>query len=259
MTYNIRYNNAGDGINQWTNRKQKVTEVISKFNPDIFGVQEALKDQVDDLSNQFTDFDVESVGRDDGHKAGEHSAIFFNKKKFLIMDGKTFWLSPTPDSAGSVGWDAAITRICTWVMLKEISSEKIFFVFNTHFDHMGTVAREKSAELIKSKAIEIAGDFPLFIMGDFNSEPDETPYKIMTSAEPFQLFDTYFSARENKAGAICTFTGFEVNGKICKRIDYIFTDKNFSVSDYFIFHDNDGTYFPSDHLPVAAIVNLLGK
>lgn len=155
-----------------------------------------------------------------------------------------------------MGWDAALTRICTWVKLENKSDGKIFFVFNTHFDHIGTAARKNSAALIKNTAFTIAHNIPVIIMGDFNSEPESEAYQTMTGNSPFPLFDSYNTPLKNAADTLCTFTGFEINGKICKRIDYIFYDKNFSVNFYSSLHDNNGISFPSDHLPVIAELNF---
>ncbi len=256
MTYNIRYDNKDDGINQWSNRKQNVIAIVKKYNPDIVGVQEALVNQMAYLDSMLPGFDHTGVGRDDGKTAGEYSAVFYNKEKFTLLDKNTFWLSETPGVAGSIGWDAAITRICSWVKLKNKSDGKIFFVFNTHFDHVGTVARKNSAVLIKKTAFTIADKAPVIIIGDFNSEPESEAYQTMTGDNPFLLYDSYHTAAKNAADTLCTFTGFEVNGKICKRIDYIFCDQNFSVSFYSSQHDNNGVSFPSDHLPVIADVDF---
>ena len=107
MTYNIRYDNPSDGVNAWTdgNRKEKVFTVINDNTPDIFGVQEALINQVEALEQYFPSYQREGVGRDDGKKAGEHAAIFFKKERFKLLHSANFWLSQTPD-VPSNGWDA---------------------------------------------------------------------------------------------------------------------------------------------------------
>src|SRR5687767_13798885 len=96
MTYNIRYDNPADGINQWSSRKEKVFALIKKYDPDIFGVQEALHHQLTDIQNNCTGYKFIGVGRDDGKDKGEFSAIFYKASRFDVIEQNTFWLSETP-------------------------------------------------------------------------------------------------------------------------------------------------------------------
>jgi endonuclease/exonuclease/phosphatase family metal-dependent hydrolase len=245
MTYNIRLDHVSDGVNQWPNRKQKVFDLIIKYNPDIFGVQEALPNQMEDLAQNLPEYSYIGVGRDDGKSNGEFSALFFKNAKYKPVDQNTFWLSETPEIPGSKSWDAAITRIVTWGRFTDLKGAKEFVVINTHFDHIGKEARKNSAELIKSKASQIAGDFPLIIMGDLNCMRNDPPYSVMmnSSLTP-KLFDP---APQSAPG---TFCGFEVNAIECRAIDYIFYSQHWSAKNYKAITDNDGKYYPSDHLPV---------
>ncbi len=252
ITYNLRYDNAGDGINQWEKRKNKVDSLLHHYSPDVLCIQEGLNNQVNDLQTMLPDYFYVGVGRDDGKEKGEYSAIFFRKNLFKLESSGNFWLSPTPDLAGSRGWDAACVRICTYAKIKSQKNGKIFFVFNTHFDHQGEVARKESAKLILEKIKKIADKSPVIFTGDLNSEPNSSTYQIITSNSVHPLFDNYLK-HSNKE---CTFTGFEVKSEICKRIDFIFSDKNFSCSAYKIIDDNDGTYYPSDHEAVEAILEF---
>jgi len=129
MTFNIRYNNPNDGENAWPKRKELVANLVRFHQVDLLGVQEALKEQMDDLSQLLPEFDWIGVGRDDGREKGEYSSILFRKERFALLQQRTFWLSATPEQAGSVGWDAAITRVCTWGKFKDRQTGKIFFLF----------------------------------------------------------------------------------------------------------------------------------
>jgi endonuclease/exonuclease/phosphatase family metal-dependent hydrolase len=246
ITYNIRLDYVGDGINQWPNRKTKVFDLIRTYDPDIFGVQEAVPGQMEDLSKNLPLYRAIGVGRDDGKNQGEFSAIFYKKESYDLLDQNTFWLSETPEIAGSKSWDAAITRIATWARFRDKKTAKEFIVINTHFDHIGKEARKKSAELLKQKANELTQGLPLIITGDFNCTRDEPPYHIMMDKSGIELFD---SAPKNPPGTYC---GFEVNAMECKAIDYIFYSKHWKVKTYKVLTDNDGKYYPSDHLPVRA-------
>lgn len=252
LTYNIRLDTTNDGVNQWPNRKEKVADLLRKEAPHIFGVQEALRNQMADLEVLMPAYGWYGAGRDDGKAAGEYSAIFFLKEKFDRLDSGTFWLSETPTVPGSKSWDAAITRVCSWVKLSEKTSGGQFFVFNTHFDHIGQTARLRSMELIAQKTKEIAGNSPFVLMGDFNCEPDSPPYAVTQDKKLWQITDAWASFEQNKLAQPCTFTGFKVAGAECRRIDYIFTSPFFKVKSSRIIPTNDGTHYPSDHLPVVA-------
>ena len=245
MTYNIRLDHTVDGVNQWPKRSEKVYALIRKYNPDILGVQEALHHQLQDILKNLPEYTSVGVGRDDGKTKGEYSAILFKKDRFAVQQQNTFWLSETPDVAGSKSWDAAITRIATWAALRDLHDKKEFIIVNTHFDHIGAIAREKSAALIKEKIAAEHQQFPVIITGDFNSEPTEAAYITMLNGEALKLFNSR-PATESQ-GTFCTFA---VNSTPCKVIDYIFYTAELTPNNFQVITDHNGTYYPSDHLPV---------
>jgi len=251
MTYNIRLDVASDGVNQWPNRKGKVFELLKKHDPGIFGVQEALHHQLQDILAALPEYASIGVGRDDGKTNGEYSAILYKKERYTVIQQQTFWLSETPDVPGSKSWDAAITRVVTWGKFRDQKSGNVFILANTHFDHIGKTARQMSAELIKSKIQKIAGRFPIIITGDFNSEPTEPPYLVMTRREKMTLLDSRPASQTQ--GTFCTF---EVNGPPCRTIDYIFYSKGVKSKDYQVITDHEGSYYPSDHLPVMCVISF---
>ena len=172
MTFNIRYGTAEDGTNSWYYRGGAVMEMISDQKPDIIGMQEVLRDQMDVLK-EYLDYKCIGVGREDGKKGGEHMCIFYNPKTVKIVKWGTYWLSETPDKP-SKGWDAACYRTATWALVKHKESGKMFYMVNTHLDHVGKEARKKGLELI----IERIGtmnkeDYPLILSGDFNVTSDD--------------------------------------------------------------------------------------
>lgn len=260
MSYNIRLDTEADGINQWKNRTDKVIGLLKKYNPDLLGVQEALHNQMMDLQNGLPDYEFIGVGRDDGKEKGEYSAIFYKKDKFEVLKQNTFWLSETPEIPGSKSWDAAITRVVTYSVLKEKSTGKSFIYANTHFDHIGNEARKNSANVIKAylKGF-IAGstfnksekEIAILVSGDFNSEPTDEPYLTMINKKDISLFDA--RAKTDLTGTYC---GFEVGKIECRTIDYIFHSVQWKASDYKVILDHDGDYYPSDHLPVMATFTL---
>jgi endonuclease/exonuclease/phosphatase family metal-dependent hydrolase len=250
MTYNIRLDTEQDGINAWPKRKHKVFELIKKYDPDIVGVQEALHHQLQDLVTNLHDYAYVGVGRDDGKEKGEYSAIFYKREKLDVRESSTFWLSETPEVPGSKSWDAAITRVASWAKVVEKKSKSDFMIVNTHFDHIGKEARKNSAMLIKQKLSTLAGNLPVILTGDFNCTRDESPYLTMMETSSFKLIDP---APQLPPG---TFCGFEMGKIECRPIDYIFFTQQWNASHYQVINDNDGKYYPSDHLPVMVEFTL---
>ncbi len=252
MTYNIRMNTPDDGVNAWPLRKDKAAGLIKFHQADIFDVQEALLVQMNDLRTSFPDFDFVGVGRDDGKEAGEFMTIFFRKSRFEKLDAGTFWLSPTPDKPG-FGWDAACNRTCTWIKFKDKSTGKKFYLFNTHFDHRGKVAREESAKLILKFMGEINKEnMPMLLTGDFNSTKEATPIQTLLKV----LFDTREKCQTPPYGPLHTSGGFAVK-EPQNTIDYIFIKQKVNVLRHGVLSDSSGLYYPSDHLPVLAEVEIL--
>lgn len=252
MTYNIRMNTADDGVNAWPLRKDKVVGLIKFHQADIFGVQEALLVQMNDLRTSLPEFDSYGVGRDDGKEAGEFMTIFYRKDRFERLDSGTFWLSPTTDKPG-LGWDAQCNRTCTWIKFKDKATKKYFYHFNTHFDHRGKVAREESAKLILKFMGEINKDhLPMLLTGDFNSTKEATPIQTILKV----LFDTRDKCQTPPYGPLHTSGGFAVK-EPQHTIDYIFINQKVSVLRHGVLSDSSGLYFPSDHLPVLAEVEIL--
>lgn len=251
MTYNIRYDNPEDGVNQWDKRKSKVFALMKQFDPDIIGVQEALHHQLTDIAADLKGYEFFGAGRDDGKQKGEHSAIFVRKKRFKIIEQNTFWLSKTPEVPGSKDWDAAITRVATWARLQDKKSKQTFLLVNTHFDHRGKESRRHSAALLKERAASLANNLPVIITGDFNFTREAPPYEVMMEPSGLQLVDT--APANNAPGTAC---GFEVDSRPCNAIDYIFHTPHWQSENYQVIRNNDGKYYPSDHLPVIAHLSL---
>jgi endonuclease/exonuclease/phosphatase family metal-dependent hydrolase len=256
LTYNIRFANPADAPNTWQLRKENVFSLIESASPDVFGLQEALKEQVLDTERAFPGFSRAGVGRDDGKEAGEYSPVFFNSTKFTLLDSGTFWLSQTPLVAGSRGWDAACNRVVTWVKLKEKVSDKTFLVFCTHFDHMGDIARRNSAKLLLYSVDSLSGGNPAIVVGDFNATPESEPYKLITDkSDSLHLNDSRLLSRKTN-GPAYTYTGFKVGGLMGEQIDYIFVKGIKNIVSYSVNDSNNGEFYPSDHLPVSAEVEL---
>ncbi|QQV03123.1 MULTISPECIES: endonuclease/exonuclease/phosphatase family protein [Chryseobacterium] len=246
MSFNIRLNLDSDKENSWTNRKQDAIDLLNYYQPDYFGVQEALPKQMKDIKNGMKNYDYVGVGRDDGKEKGEFSALFYDTEKLQVLKSGTFWLSETPEKP-SKGWDAAYNRICTYAFFKDKKSKKEFLAMNIHFDHVGNVARVKSADLILKKAKEMnPKNLPVILSGDFNLTEESEPVKILSA----QLKDTYYHSEKKHYGPVGTFTGFNINEIPQNRIDYIFV-KGFTIKSHRHINDRrENLLYPSDHFPV---------
>lgn len=248
-TYNVRYDNPSDIGNLWKDRAPIIISLICFHNFDILGTQEGLTNQLNDISTALPLYTRYGVGRDDGIDAGEHSAIFFKKDRFILKDQGDFWLSETPDKP-TLGWDArCCKRLCTWVQLKDKQSGKMLWVFNVHYDHEGKIAREESSKLTLKKIKEIAGNNMVILMGDMNGGHSTDCYK--TIATSGILKDTY-EQTDHPYTNNPSFNGFgkQINGT--EIIDHIFTTKHFTVKRWGILSDTYGGKYPSDHFPVLA-------
>jgi len=255
ITYNIRMNTSGDGEHAWPYRKDDVAALFRFHRADIFCVQEALPEQMDDLQAAFPDFTYEGVGRDDGKRLGEFSAVFYNHKRFKKLEGGTFWLSETPGSC-SFGWDAACRRVCSWVKLEDLKTGEILQVFNTHFDHRGEEARRESAQLILDKINEIAeGNEAVVLCGDFNLAPASEPILLIQS----QLNDAFKVTEQAPYSSVATYHGFTYDDKPRERIDYVFVSEDVKVLRYGGLTDSRDRSFFSDHLPVLVTLQFVNR
>ncbi|MGV8091914.1 MAG: endonuclease/exonuclease/phosphatase family protein [Mangrovibacterium sp.] len=245
-TYNLRFNNPNDGVNAWPNRKEQVKALIRYHEFDLFGTQEGLIGQLNDLA-EMDEYAFVGAGRDDGKQAGEHSAIFYRKDRFKLLENGDFWLSETPETPGK-GWDATCcNRICSWAKFRDLGSKKDFYFFSVHFDHQGVQARIESGKLMVEKITEIAGAAPVICVGDFNSTPETEQIQTMKSL----LRDSYEITRMAPYGPEGTFNSFNYNAPMKNRIDYIFVSDQTDVLKYGVLTDSYDQKFPSDHLPVV--------
>ncbi len=247
MTFNIRYDNPHDHHNNWHLRKAELVDLIKYYSPDVLSVQEALSQQVDYLDSALTDYSYLGVGRDDGKRKGEFSAIFYNKKQFKVLESGNFWLSETPEKA-SFGWDAACIRICTYGLLKNTLNNKKTWVFNTHFDHEGKKARIESMNLIISKIKELTNsdNYPIILTGDFNMSPEHESIKKIQNF----MQDSYKVSKIKHYGPMGTFNGFDLLKKLNYRIDYIFVKGCKVLKHRHIEDRRENNLRLSDHLPV---------
>ncbi|MBT5874382.1 MAG: endonuclease/exonuclease/phosphatase family protein [Candidatus Latescibacteria bacterium] len=250
MTFNIRYGDAQDGENVWTNRRELVADVIRSYGPTVVGLQEALRYQMDFLTEGLPDYGVVGVGRDDGIRSGEHACIMYHRGRVSCLADGNFWFSDTPDLPGSKSWGNTLPRICTWARFSDLALNRCFYVFNVHWDHASQTAREKSGVLLLD---QIKGrchhDEPVVVTGDFNVESDNPAFMRLTTDE-IGLRDVLRTAyrQEGAGGTFHEFSGTEDGG----RIDAILVSPHWRIHGAHIDHLNEDGRYPSDHFPVTA-------
>ncbi len=274
-SYNIRYHNEPDSLagNVWSKRLQVMSDQILFEQPDIFGAQEVLVDQLRDFERTLPQYGHIGVGRDDGMEKGEYAAIFYLRDRVKLLDQGNFWLSEHPEVPG-LGWDAACVRICTWGKFKLLHSRLRFYYFNLHMDHVGRVARREGAKLVMQKIHEIAGDKAAVILtGDFNVDQRDEIFSIFKQSG---LLNDAYDVAEHRFAENGTFAGYMTDRFTKSRIDHILVTKNFSVRRYGVLtnaywtpredsleHGSSNTTrefrmakfdrrMPSDHYPVFA-------
>lgn len=250
LTYNIRYDNPDDGVNAWANRRDHLAALIAHRQPEMFGLQEALPGQVKDIEKRMEGYAWIGAGRDDGKTGGELTPVFYNINLIKLLRYGHFWLSETPD-APSRGWDAEFNRICTWARFRITSDNLEFLMFNTHFDHAGTRAREESARLMIEKITSMNGEnLPVIFTGDLNLTPDAPPIAAIQT----ELFDSAGLQQPEASDNTGTFNDFNTSIPARRRIDYIFVNDKIKLLDYQVLRDAPDNRYPSDHFPV--LVNL---
>ncbi len=256
MSFNIRYDNPKDGKQNWHHRKKNVVRMINFYDLDIIGMQEVLVHQLNYLKDNLKEYKAIGVGREDGKEKGEFAPVFYRKDRFEELKSGTFWLSETPEKV-SKGWDAALERIASWVVLKDKATGKEFIFINTHFDHRGKQARVESAKLLKQKAKELSGNLQLILTGDFNLVPESEGIQTLLKADGDNTVVNSSSIAKYNYGPDWTTCGFDNRPfEVRKVIDYIFLKNIPTVHRYAVLSEMLNDVFLSDHCPVFVQLEL---
>jgi endonuclease/exonuclease/phosphatase family metal-dependent hydrolase len=247
MSYNIRFNNPNDGENAWPKRSDNLIAMLRNCNPQVLCMQEVLAGQLKDILTALPQYSAFGAGRDDGKEAGEFVPVLFDKNRFSLLKSENFWLSETPEKPGKPGWDGACSRMVSWVNLVDRSTGDTLYVFNTHFDHVGVIARVEGAKLLARMVDSIATHYPTIVTGDFNATIRDTPNAIMIGAG---FKDSRLISKSSAKGPEYTFTGFDASKKPGDRIDFIYLKNTKPVKSYVVRDDSVNGFYLSDHLPV---------
>lgn len=259
MSFNVRCIGVPVDDTAWEDRRDTVARVIGAYGATVAGLQEPARRQIDDLLARVPGYGWFGAGRLDGRDEGEFTPIFYRQERIQVLEQSTFWLSERPEMPGSMGWDATCPRIVTWGRLRDRLTNRMFFHFNTHFDHNGERARLESARQLLAAIARIAGAEPLVVTGDFNCTESSVPYRLLTQGEPsdtcrerLRLMDARHAALLGHTGPDFTFNALDDSEPVHSKIDYIFTANGVQVLRHEILSDTSEGRFPSDHLPVVA-------
>lgn len=264
MSFNIRYGTANDGENHWNKRKDFLLDTIKTYDPDLLGTQETLGFQKDFIAENIPGYSALGVGREDGKQQGEMTALFYKTSRFAKVSDGHFWLSETPEVAGSKSWDSSLPRMVSYIFLKdkETPDAPAILFLNTHFDHRGEQARLESAKLIVAKAEELAKGHPAILTGDFNTAEKSEPYNALFMAvadhadSATTWIDSFRMAHSDRGENEGTFSGFKVESQQGPRIDWIACTQHWQVLNASIDRTERNGRTPSDHFPITAELRL---
>ena len=286
-SYNIRCETTeSDSANNWSTRKGELVTLVKSIAPDMIGFQEVRSGQYKYLQDEFPEYAFVGVMRDSSSNS-EATPVAFRKERFTLLESGTFWLSATPDVPGSKAWgggigESILPRICTWALLKDVSSGGVFCFACTHLDHREDKFRLAGMQLILSRLAKfLDSGVPVVLVGDMNALEAESSMlaateklqdaMLVSKSEPTGPWRTLcgFSWVDEEVACTNALSGYSATERTAnvemlgKRIDYIFTTKGVEVESFAIRNDaRPGMrYYPSDHYPVAAdlVLPCLGE
>ena len=252
MTYNLRYA-SNTPPNAWPVRRPVMRDAIRRINPDVFGTQEGLYQQLKDLASDLPEYEWIGTGRDGGSR-GEFMAVFYRRDRLEPLEYDHFWLSDTPLVIASSTWGNTCRRMCTWVRFRDLRTHQQFYFFNTHLDHEVQPAREKAAALICQRVEAMNTNLPVLLVGDFNADARANKaYDVVINGG---FTDTWYSDAKRLGDDVGTFHGYKGIQRGEPHIDWILTRGTATAQATQIpTFSRDGQY-PSDHFPVVAWLRL---
>jgi len=270
LSFNIRFDNPGDGEDAWEHRKDFAIDVMRDGDYDFIGLQEVLLRpdpetcQWESIIKNMPEYGGIYRSREINEKRGESTPVLYKKDRWELdpNENGTFWLSATPDEVGSNTWNAACRRVASWGRFTDKKTGKSLYVINTHYDHISDEARQKSSLLIVDFLTKRNhAEEPAILIGDFNCSEKSIPIRFLSGKTvtidekeqipAIKLVDTYrlFKPEGPEEG---TFHGFKGVSSSKTKIDYIFATPGVKVFNSEIIRVNRNGHFPSDHFPVDA-------
>lgn len=236
VSFNVRYPNPFDGINDIKNRVPLIANRIQCEKPDIIGFQEVDDYSESLLAKALPEYLLLGTGPDANlADVGNRIAILKSSVSLLAFD--QLWLSPTMRIPGSrFPIQSTCSRMVLWVKVIHRQSGRAFYFMNTHLDHESDEARMLGLDCVLTLAEDLKAieHLPIFIAGDFNFTPEQLPYTLIEKSTFSDLTDSL-----NQTFHAFTGVNFE-------KADYILGDTagEYCASQWYECHD--GIYL-SDH------------
>jgi endonuclease/exonuclease/phosphatase family metal-dependent hydrolase len=282
LTVNVRLSTAKDGKDAWAVRRDALADVIRKVPYDFIGGQEVVinpKDEVNQfqfLSAKLPEYRAIYRSREKSEESGEGTPVFYRKDRWETdeKDNGVYWLSDTPNVPGSITWkgQSNCPRVVTGGLFYEKGGDgkrtgKSVYVYSTHFDHVGEIARQKAADFILQR-INTRKDksVPVILMGDFNAGEDSPTIRFLkgetveldgqTKTPPMALIDSFRAVHPDEKD-VATFQGFKEHNPKNTKIDYIFSTKELKATSAEIIRcKTPEGRFPTDHYPVSTVLEF---
>jgi endonuclease/exonuclease/phosphatase family metal-dependent hydrolase len=254
MSFNLRFASNTEP-NSWAVRRPVMKELLRREQPTLLGTQEGLYGQLKDIQADLPAYyDWIGMGRAGGSR-DEFMAIYYDTRRLDPLEFDHYWLSDTPEVIGSKSWGNTVIRMVTWVRFADLRTGKEFVAVNTHFDHQSENSRQRSAELVRDRTNALAPGLPVVLTGDFNAAAEKTPtYDILMTGAT--LTDSWPAAAERRTPLYATFHGYRPLIPEGDRIDWILTKGEVAIRAAGINTFSRNGQFPSDHLPVQALVEI---
>lgn len=245
MSFNVRTPADTEPGRRWEDRREAMVAVIRQAHPAVIGTQELTPVQAQYLQTQLPDYRWFGQGRR-GDASDEHMGVFYDEGLLTLVDSGDFWLSPTPDVPGSMGWGDPYPRMVTWGLFQRRADGRRFYLFNTHLPYrdQDEPARVHSAQLLLSRIAALPADVPVVVTGDFNSEPGSDTWRTLTAT----LHDARGTAPKVE-GPRLTFQDF--GGSERRQLDWILL-RGFQATHFRTIDTRPNGLYPSDHYPVLA-------
>ncbi len=254
MTFNIRFENATDGENAWSERRALIIKLIQRYEPSVIGTQEGTWSQLVYLRDSLPQYNLYAPHRILDATC-QYPTLFFHKDVFGVHEGGEFWLSKTPEVHRSKSWDSAFPRMMSYARVSSVNTDIALWIAVTHLDHIGAEARYQQARILADWVQSRTG--PVILMGDFNDDPDSAVHHVLTSPGT-GLFDTWRTLGRQEGPN--SFTHHQFTGIPQKmRMDWILTSPHFLVADAEIIKDNVEGCYPSDHFPYLVKLEIKPK
>lgn len=244
ISFNVRTPADTAPGKRWMDRREAMVTTIRQAHPAVMGTQELVKEQADYLASQLPDYRWFGEGRRGGDD-DEHMGVFYDSKAVALEQSGNFWLSDTPDVAGSISWGNLFPRMVTWGLFRRMEDGRRFYLFNTHLPYRDEdePSRVRGAQAIIAHLKTLPADIPVVVTGDFNSEPGGPTYTALTAA--LKDARTQVAAPRGPKNTFHDFTG-----KATTELDWVLV-RGFTARDFATVDARVDRILPSDHFPLV--------